>query len=72
MLYFKAKKEYDQTPRYKKTARGRVYDNTILIQNELYTAREREKLAMSADCFDVVSIPKTRVYFSFGARFEMR
>lgn len=41
-----------------------------MISNELLTERERNKYCNHDKHFEVVEIPKSRVYWSFGARFE--
>lgn len=61
MLYYKVKSEYDQRQRR---------DGSILIENELYTPREKEYFAISDQAVDPVQVSKRSVYFSFGARFE--
>lgn len=72
MLYYKVKPEYDNKIRlirighYTEFAK---YDG-ILIGNELYTPRERERLLNHDRCFEKVEIPKNKIYFFFGARFE--
>jgi hypothetical protein len=40
------------------------------VANELFTARELERMHLSANAFEVVEIPWNRVYFSFGVRFS--
>lgn len=60
MKYLKVKPEFDQ---------HRRKDGDILVANELYTEREAEKLRISRDLCDCVEIPKSRVYWFFGARF---
>ena len=44
----------------------------FLIKNELYTAKELKKYGMTEAGFIPVDIPKSRVYWFFGARFEMK
>ena len=60
MKYFKVKKESDQ--------RSRI-DGSILIANELYTEKELKKYKINPVNVVPVEIPKTKVYFCFGARF---
>ena len=62
MLYYKVKSECDQKKRC---------DGSILIANELYTPREKERFAISDTAVAPVQVSKRSVYFSFGARFEM-
>lgn len=38
-------------------------------ENELYTPKEFERLANCSSWFEVVEIPKSKIYFCFGARF---
>lgn len=51
MLYYKVKPDFDQKKRR---------DGSILVANELYTPREKERF----------NILDKAVYFFFGARFE--
>ena len=60
MLYYRIKPEYDQKKRC---------DGSILIANELYTQREKERFAISDEAVDAVQVSKRSVYFFFGARF---
>ena len=62
MTYFKIKKSADQRKRI---------DNSIFIANELYTPKEKEKYNIPESYYDVISIPKSKIYFMFGARFAM-
>ena len=75
MTYYRVRKEYDNKPLFKyKEKNGFSYwinDGGILIGNELYTAKEREKLAVKDCCFEKVEINKNRTYFFFGARFSL-
>jgi len=61
MLYFKIKKEFDQEKRK---------DNSILIQNELYTRKELEKYNIPLNRVDTIEVSKKDIYFLFGARFN--
>lgn len=60
MLYYRIKPECDQKKRR---------DGSILIANELYTPREKERFAISDEAVDAVQVSKRSVYFFFGARF---
>lgn len=60
MLYYRIKPEFDQKKRR---------DGSILIANELYTSREKERFAISDEAVDPVQVSRCSVYFSFGARF---
>lgn len=73
MLYYKVKKQYDQEKRYKWNNHGQgVWDQTILVANELYTPEEYKRLANCPAWFDAVEIPKSKIYFLFGVRFEKK
>lgn len=75
MLYYRVKADCDQTPRIKHHpyVHKRVQDG-VFVANELYTAGELNKFEIPAekffDIFEVVEIPKTRVHWFFGCRFE--
>lgn len=60
MKYLRIKPCFDQK------ARG---DGSILIGRELYTKREARQFAIPSECYDVVTVPKTKTYWCFGARF---
>lgn len=63
MKYYKARYEaYD------------YFNKRGVIAGELLTTKERERLVRYIDdfCFEIVEIPKTRVYRSFGHRFECK
>lgn len=60
MLYYKVKPEFDQKKRR---------DGSILIANELYTPREKERFNISNKAVDPVQVSRKTVYFCFGARF---
>ena len=60
MLYYQVKPEFDQKNRC---------DGSILVANELYTPREKERFAISDETVDAVQVSKRSIYFSFGARF---
>ena len=76
MTYYKVKPEYDQKPRIKnhKLKIKRVQDG-IYVANEIYTAGELDKFYMTLEeeynIFERVTIPKNKVYWSFGCRFAM-
>lgn len=71
MKYYRVKPQYDNKTRYKYSYHGQGVPNGILVSNELYTPKEFEKLAMCPAWFDIVEIPKNKIYWFFGARFEM-
>lgn len=63
MKYYRVKPEYD----------GYMIGNNIaLIANELYTTSELLRFKIPIGCTNCVEIPKSKVYTSFGARFECR
>jgi hypothetical protein len=72
--YYRVKPEYDNAKKYvwrsKNGLRCLVHDSgDILVANELYTPAERAKIANRKLHFEEVEIPKSKVYFFFGARF---
>ena len=68
MTYYRVRKEYDQFPQ-----NPRVRDGNILVADELFTTAEFNKLPfVYAGAFERVEIPKTKTYWCFGARFEMK
>ena len=69
MKYYKVKPEYDNRTRYTWNNKKQGVPNSILIANELYTPCEFRRIANCPTWFDMVDIPKNRVYFFFGARF---
>ena len=50
------------------------FNKNALIKNELLTTKERNsKVRYLPDSyFQIINIPKSRVFWSFGARFEKR
>ena len=63
MLYYKAVKDgYD------------YFNKNGIIKNELLTARERNSKVryLPDDYFQIIEIPKSNVFCSFGTRFEKR
>ena len=71
MTYYKVKPEHDNKPLYHN---GKY--KGILIANELYTEKELNKTnilfcrGIRFDMFEAVKIPKNKVYWLFGARFQ--
>lgn len=71
MTYYRVKPQYDNFRLY----HNRKYKG-ILIANELYTEKELVKhnillsRGVKSEFFDMVEIPKTKIYWFFGARFE--
>ena len=76
MRYYRVKPEYDQKQRIKnhKYSVKRKPDG-IYVANELYTAGELEKFYLTWEQerkgFEIVEIPKNKVYWFFGCRFAM-
>lgn len=63
MKYFKVRTESDQYPRK---------DGSILVSDELYTAREVQRLGIQSKHLDEVEVKKNRTYFMFGVRKERK
>lgn len=74
MMYLKVKPEYDAKPIMKYDPRKKCYGPTLfaLVANELFTKREAERYNIPEKCLKTVQVKKTRTYFSFGARFELK
>lgn len=76
MNYYRVKPEYDQKQRIKnhKYTIKRKPDG-FFVANELYTAGELDKFYIPMeklyDMFEHVVIPKNKVYWCFGCRFEI-
>ena len=62
MLYYKVKKEADQKRRK---------DGSIYIANELYTEKEAVRKHLNSAFMEPVEIPKNKIFWSFGARFQI-
>lgn len=69
MLYYKVKPEFDNLSRYKFKKGGGLEIDGIYIANELYTANELKKYLDYSKVVEPVEIPKSKIYFFFGARF---
>ena len=76
MVYYCVKPEFNNKVKihknYSKTKHHYKYD--IFIANELYTARElntmrKKGIIFNDNMFDTVEIPKSKIYWMFGARF---
>ena len=75
MMYYKVLSWCDghQFYRWSKRYPGMVVGaGKYMIENELLTERERNKYCNHDKHFIVVEVPKNRVYWSFGARFEIK
>lgn len=71
MKYFKVPANLDGRAVIKKGLYcGKI--QRFLIKNELYTEKELEKYGMTEEGFIPVDIPKSRIFWNFGARFEMK
>lgn len=60
MIFYIVKKEYDNYPRK---------DGSILVQNELYTQKEKDKYDISDKYLQKIDVKKNQTYWMFGARF---
>jgi hypothetical protein len=69
MKYYKVLPEYDQEKRWKFARGGGLELDGFYIKNELYTQRELLKYLDYSSFVVPVEIPKSKVYFLFGARF---
>lgn len=76
MNYYRVKPECDQKQRIKNSRY--IYKRKpdgVFVANELYTAGELNKFYIPFekfyDIFEHVVIPKNKVYWFFGCRFEM-
>ena len=70
MKYYRVKPQYDNKIRYTWNNHRQGVNNGILIANELYSPKEFEKLSICPEWVEVVEIPKNKIYWFFGARFE--
>ena len=71
MKYYKVLPEYDNEKRFKFARGGGLEIDGIYIGNELYTQRELLKYLEYTKYVVPVTIPKSKIYFLFGARFAM-
>ena len=69
MKYYQVKEENDGQRRYKFHRGGGLEIDGEYIKGELYTEREIKKYLGYAKICKVVEIPKSKIYFFFGARF---
>ena len=71
MKYFKVPASLDGRAVIKKGLYcGKI--QRFLIKNELYTAKELQKYGITETGLIPVDIPKSRIFWNFGARFEMK
>lgn len=69
MTYFRVRKEFAQRRKF----RNNPKNCDFLIAHELYTKAERKQLTEIPDkAFERIEIPKSKIYWFFGARFENR
>lgn len=61
MIYYQVLPQYDNKARK---------DGSILVGNELYTKKEMQRFSIPAKYVQKKEVKKSKVYFSFGARFE--
>ena len=74
MIYYRVKEWADGKPIYKYVGKNRQkirQTMLYLIENELFTQRELNKMANCLSCFELVEIPKNKIHYSFGVRFEI-
>ena len=76
MRYYRVKPEYDQKQRIKNHKyRIKRKPDGIFVANELYTAGELDKFYLTLEeekkMFEPVVIPKNKVYWFSGCRFEI-
>lgn len=73
MIYYRVKPEYNDKPIYKRSKQGNycVPSGRYFVGNELFTPKEREKIAATGVVFDRVEISRKRVGWLFGARFSL-
>ena len=62
MKYYKVKKEADQKRRN---------DGSIYIAEELYTEKEAARMYLNSAFMEPVEIPKNKIFWFFGARFQI-
>ena len=75
MKYYRVKPQFDNL-----YVNPRTRDGNILVAYELYTETEIKKMINKGlrnysfihDIFEVVEIPKSKIYWLFGARFESK
>lgn len=70
MIYYKVKPEHDQKRLYKVRRGGGLEIDGFLIGNELFTPSEIKKYPGAIAYCDKIEIPKSKIYFFFGVRFE--
>lgn len=66
MKYYRVKPEVDQRKQY--NTHGKY--TGFYIANELYTEKEAARKYLNPAFMELVEIPKNKIYWCFGARFE--
>lgn len=71
MLYYRVKPDMDNQKKYVYVGSSnlKIKPDGILIANELYTPRERERIANTDKFFEKVEISRNKTFWFFGARF---
>lgn len=64
MRYYKVLAKYDNC----KVVNNGKYTG-FLVGNELYTEKERQKLNVPDNVFEIIEVSKNKTYWFFGARF---
>ena len=72
MKYYRVLPQYDNRTLYKLNNYKKAVPAGIMIANELYTLKEYARFAMNPACFELVEISQKKIYWFFGARFEMK
>ena len=65
MIYYRVLPQYDQKNKNKGILNGNIY-----VANELYTLKEVEKQDLNTAYLKKIEVPKNKVYWFFGVRFE--
>ena len=71
MKYYRVKPENDNNSRFRIKRGGGLYIDGCYIKNELYTSKEIARYLGGIKECEVVEIPKSKIYFFFGARFAI-
>ena len=66
MKYYRVKPEADQQKQYNKHGEYTGF----YIADELYTEKEAARQHLNPAFMEPVAIPKNKIFWSFGARFE--
>lgn len=68
MKYFKTPERLDGQRLLLNAKKGQFIE---LVANELFTEKEVAKMGLNTAIFELVAIPRNKVYFSFGVRFSL-